>query len=327
MGPAEPLFTPRACSACTKRVSRPVQATDTYKSNIFLALWKMSHVEILWFKMSPRTCVLCQKTWLRPSTAPSNVLNVMSKTGLQDGGTEILLLRMAFTLKKLTWHHSPFNVRIYENASPLLNLRQGWFSHFENHVRLSIYLTGRVFVKSKKKMYRVQIPRQETFGKCKFKDMERTLAKPGARRRFRVPGTAQETPIRCRSTNTLHLSVPRISSKSKGRGWGGERTTQIQQSLEKKILPRDQLPAPTRVPPRSAKLWEGLQHQGTGHRPNAGPGECARGRDRGDSAVAAGLMLEPQPPEGGLDPNGQLPPWTKYQCHPYDRNTAPSLLI
>lgn len=66
-----------------------------------------------------------------PPTAPSNVLNVMSKTGLQDGGTEILLLRMAFTLKKLTRHHSPFNVRIYENASPLLNLRQGWFSHFE----------------------------------------------------------------------------------------------------------------------------------------------------------------------------------------------------
>lgn len=209
MGPAEPLFTPRACSACTKRVSRPVQATDTCKSNVFLALWKMSHVDISRFKMSPRTCVLCQKTWLRPSTAPSNVLNVMSKIGLQDGGTEILLLRMAFTLKKLTRHHSPFNVRIYENASPLLNLRQGWFSHFENHVRLSIYLTGRVFVKSKKKMYRVQIPRQETFGKCKFKDMERTLAKPDrglagasgspARRRKRPFGAVQQ--ILCTSVS------------------------------------------------------------------------------------------------------------------------------
>lgn len=132
-----------------KSLCRPL---PLIKSNIFLALWKMSHVEISQFKMSPQTCVLCQSTRLRSPTAPLNVLNVMSMTGLQRWGTEILLLWMDFTLKKLTRPHSSFNVRIYENASPLLNLCQDWFSNFENHVQLSIYLKGRVFVNPRRKL-------------------------------------------------------------------------------------------------------------------------------------------------------------------------------
>lgn len=131
-----------------KSLCRP---STLIQSNMFLALWKMSHVEISQFKMPPQTCVLCQNTRLRSPTAPLNVPNVMAMTGLQRRGTEILLLWTDFTLKRLTRPHRLFNVRIYKNASPLLNLCRDWFSNFENHVRLSVYLKGRVFVNPRRK--------------------------------------------------------------------------------------------------------------------------------------------------------------------------------
>lgn len=109
-------------------------------------MWKLSQ-----FKMSPQTSILCQNTAFRTPTAPLNVLNVIFMTGLQGWNTEILLLWIDFTLKKLTHVLVPqplslLNVRI--NASTLLY--QHWCSNFENNV--TVYLLKRNICKSKEKI-------------------------------------------------------------------------------------------------------------------------------------------------------------------------------